>query len=157
MWRGKGQKSVLRFGAKMIQVRLGLIGFLFISSVAAVDGAPPWLVGLSARDITPNEPVRMAGYGSKEREQPFESVASRLHAKAMAIRDDQGNTGLLITTDVIGLTSAVAAPLYERLTRETELSREQILINSEVESVVVDQVRGLAMKAERPRMPDAKH
>ena len=119
----------------MIHPRLALIVLVTVSFAACLppmllSAEPSWQIGLASRDITPGEPVRMAGYGSKERQQPFQSVASRLHAKAMAIQDPSGNRALLITTDVIGLTAAVAAPLYERLTKETGLPRQQILINS---------------------------
>ena len=96
----------------------------------ANEERPGWSVGLAACDITPAQPVRMAGYGSKEREQPFAGVASRLSAKAMAIRDSAGQRGLMITTDLIGLTQAVAAPLYQRLRDECDLERDQILVNS---------------------------
>ncbi len=98
--------------------------------VRADDDETSWQIGLASANVTPDEPVRMAGYGSKEREQLSQGVASDLFAKAMAIEDRDGNRALLITTDVIGLTAAVSEPLYPRIIEKTGLKREQILINS---------------------------
>lgn len=105
------------------------VGYEF-QIVHAADEQPPWKVGLASAKVTPDEPVRMAGYGSKEREQLSQGVASDLFAKAIAIEDEVGNKALLITTDVIGLTAAVSEPLYPRIMETTGLKREQILINS---------------------------
>ena len=80
--------------------------------------------------ITPDEPVRMAGYGSTERERPFDGIAADLYAKSLLIEDANGHRALLITTDLIGLTADVAEPVYRRIVKETGLKREQILINS---------------------------
>lgn len=113
--------------------RLGLFLLLAASGsglVAGEDEAYTWKIGLASAKITPNEPVRMAGYGNKEREQLSQGVASDLYAKAIAIEDQDGKRALLITTDVIGLTAHVSEPLYPRIAEETGLRREQILINS---------------------------
>lgn len=72
----------------------------------------------------------MAGYGSKEREQPFEGITTRLYAKALLIEDQHRHTGLLITTDLNGLKDAVTEPSYERISKTTGLSREEIVINA---------------------------
>ncbi len=101
-----------------------------VSMVSADDQQYEWKVGLATVKITPAEPVRMAGYGSKEREQPFDSVAADLFAKAMVFEDAKGHQSLLITTDLIGLTDAVLEPIYRRITEKTGLGRDQILINS---------------------------
>ena len=103
---------------------------LFCAPMAVADDEAEWKVGLTSAKITPEEPVRMTGYGSKELEQPSEGVAADLYAKAMAVEDASGHRSLLITTDLIGLTSDVAEPIYERITMATGLRRDQILINS---------------------------
>jgi len=96
---------------------------LFLTSDAsllpAADDQPEWKIGLVGAIVTPNEPVRMAGYGSQERKQLSQGIASELRARAMAIEDRDGNKALLITTDVIGLTAHVSEPLYKRITART--------------------------------------
>ena len=87
-------------------------------------------IGWASRKITPEFPVRMAGYGSKEREQPFHGIASDLYAKALVIQDEREQKSLLITLDVIGLSKSVSEPIYKRITEATGIKRKSILINS---------------------------
>ena len=87
-----------------------------------------WLVGLSAADITPERPVYLAGYASRNR--PHEGVEAPIHAKVLALVDQRGHRCVILTTDLIGLTAAVAEPVCERLAAKTGLARADILLNS---------------------------
>lgn len=89
---------------------------------------PDWKVGLAQVKITPEQPLFLAGYASRNR--PFEKVATDLYAKALALEDRNGRVAVLVTTDLIGLSAAVAEPVCERLTSKAGLKREQILLNS---------------------------
>ena len=125
----------MRIGHRSRSLLAGLfIGWVFAGWMFAADSLGddpyPWKVGFASANITPTEPLRMAGYASQSREQPFEGIASELFAKAMAIEDAEGTRALVITTDLIGFTAAVSEPIYQRITQTTGLSREQILINS---------------------------
>ena len=75
-----------------------------------------WKAGLSRRAITPEEPMRMAGYVGRDK--PFESVLHDLWAKAVALEDENGSRVVLVCVDLIGLTSAfcdkIAALVSER-------------------------------------------
>src|SRR5215831_12014734 len=51
----------------------------------ALEAESGWRVGLAVAKITPEQPIRMAGYS--DRTQPSQSVSSDLHAKAMALED----------------------------------------------------------------------
>src|SRR5713101_8031665 len=74
---------------------------------------PEWKVGLAEVKITPDRPVPLAGYAS--RNHPFEKVTTDLFAKALALEDRDGHVGVIVTTDLIGLTAAIAEPVCERL------------------------------------------
>ena len=89
---------------------------------------PQWKVGLASLKISPDEPVRMAGYSG--RTQPSQGIALDLFAKAMAIEDDKGNRAVLVTSDLIGFRAEFAEPACRRISQETGLRREQILLNS---------------------------
>jgi hypothetical protein len=87
-----------------------------------------WKIGLAEAKITPERPVSLAGYAS--RNHPFEKVTTDLYAKAMSFEDRDGHVGVIVTTDLIGLTAAIAEPICERLASKTGLKREQILFSS---------------------------
>ena len=87
-----------------------------------------WKIGLARVKITPTEPVRMAGYGS--RDHASTGVASELHAKALAIEDRNGQRAVIVTSDVIGFTAAFAEPVCRRIAERTGLDRSRILLNA---------------------------
>ncbi|HMF12393.1 MAG TPA: neutral/alkaline non-lysosomal ceramidase N-terminal domain-containing protein, partial [Gemmataceae bacterium] len=89
---------------------------------------PDWKVGQAHVKITPEHPLFMAGYASRNR--PFEKVTTDLYAKALALEDRNGHVAVLVTTDLIGLSAAVAEPVCERLASKANLKREQILLSS---------------------------
>ena len=87
-----------------------------------------WKVGLANVKITPEKPVPMAGYASRTK--PFEKVEQDIYAKALALEDRQGNRAVLVTTDLIGISRAVAEPVCQRIQDKTKLVRSQILLSS---------------------------
>jgi hypothetical protein len=95
---------------------------------ASRAGEAQWQVGLAQVKITPEQPIFMAGYAS--RNHPFEKVETDLFVKAMALQDQQGQRAVLVTSDLIGFSAAVAEPICARLKEKTKLKREQILLNS---------------------------
>lgn len=104
------------------------ISWLLITTVHAADAEKSWKVGLAEVSITPEQPVFMAGYSSRNK--PFEKVESDLFAKALALEDQNGYRAILITSDLIGFRASIAEPICERICAKTGLSRDQILINS---------------------------
>ena len=70
-------------------------------------------VGVSAIDITPEEPIRLTGYGS--RTTPTADVRQRLWAKALAFSDGGRRPSVLITADLIGVPRHVTEAVARRL------------------------------------------
>jgi hypothetical protein len=89
---------------------------------------PDWKVGLAQIKITPQRPVPMSGYAGRTR--PFEKVAADLFVKALVLEDQKGQRGVLVTSDLLGFSAAVAEPICERIEKKTGLKRAQILLNS---------------------------
>jgi neutral ceramidase len=87
-----------------------------------------WKAGLASVKITPEHPIFLAGYASRNK--PFTKVETDLYAKALALEDSQGQRAILVTTDLVGLPAAVVEPICQRLREKTGLKREQILLNS---------------------------
>ena len=111
-------------------LRLALAIGLFIVPLAGPVQAdePDWKVGLARIKVTPEQPVMMAGYASRNR--PFDKVTADLYAKALALEDREGRLAVLVTADLIGLSAAIADPICARLAERAGLKREQILLTA---------------------------
>ncbi len=88
--------------------------------------APLLPVGVARVDITPPEPIRLCGYS--ERSTPFESVAERLRACALAIGDNDAKPSVLITVELIGAPADIVEPLAERLKTKAGIARENLVV-----------------------------
>ena len=86
-----------------------------------------WKVGCASIDITPREPILLSGYGGRNK--PFVEIGSPLHAKCLAVEDQQGHLAVLVTLDAECMRPHTANPLLERITARTDLRREQVLLN----------------------------
>jgi hypothetical protein len=109
---------------RWVGVVLGLLAAA--PAVRAADA--DWKVGLAAVKVTPERPVFLAGYASRNK--PFARVEADIYAKALALEDGAGHRAVLVTSDLIGFPAAVAEPICERLREKAGLKREQILLNS---------------------------
>lgn len=87
-----------------------------------------WKVGLAQIKITPEQPLFLSGYSSRTK--PFEKVVADLYAKAVALEDGAGHKAVLVTTDLLGLSAAIAEPVCDRLREKHSLQRDQIIFNS---------------------------
>lgn len=80
-------------------------------------GAPkPLNVGLARVVITPETPVRLTGYSS--RDVPFESVHHDLWAKAMAFGDERSGYRILLTVDLLGIPHKITEKVRAALAQE---------------------------------------
>ena len=71
-------------------------------------------VGVARIDITPDHPVWLSGYSS--RNAPAEDVAQRIWAKALALGGDElGETAVLVTAESCGAPASFVDALYQRL------------------------------------------
>ncbi len=86
-----------------------------------------WKAGVGAVDITPADPVWMAGYAS--RDHAAEGTLYPLHLKALALEDGAGTRGLLLTSDLLGFPPETAQHLSELLCREHNLPRSAVILS----------------------------
>lgn len=100
------------------------------TSSLALEPENPWRVGTAKVDITPTEPVRMAGYGSRDR--PSEGVDTPLFVRCLALQshDPKRPPSLLITVDTIGLPGSLTKDLAERIADKHQTPRQQIVFCS---------------------------
>lgn len=87
-----------------------------------------WHVGVARVDITPKDTLWMAGYAS--RGHAAEGTLHKLWAKALALKDQQGNRAVLITTDLLGFPQNIADNILNRCKERYQLKRSQIILSS---------------------------
>jgi len=104
-----------------------LFALAILSTILSpVYGEDGWKAGASSVSITPAEFLWMAGYGG--RTAPAERKRTELFAKALALEDAQGNLGVILTLDLVGIDREFANRVTTKLKEAYGLSREQIAI-----------------------------
>lgn len=88
----------------------------------------PWRVGSSTRVITPEKSMWMAGYGA--REEPSEGAAMDLHAKAVAIEGDDGETVVLVGAEILGYTPDLRAAVVDACESDYDVDGENVVLNA---------------------------
>lgn len=85
-------------------------------------------VGVARADITPEWPIRLAGYGNRDVES--EGVLQRLEAKALAFGSDEQEPSLFITVDLIGIPGHITAKIRDRMAERAGVNPSQLIISS---------------------------
>jgi len=106
---------------------LWILGLLLCWSTLGL--AIEWRVGSARTDLTPTEPLWMAGYAA--RKHPAEGTAHPLRAKALVIEDRQARRVVIVTMDLIGdnFTRELCEAIARRAHQLTGIERERIVFN----------------------------
>lgn len=102
-----------------------LVALLSLPGIAPASGQG-WHAGVARVVITPRQPTWMAGYGS--RDHPSEGALHDLWAKALALRDPEGGTALLITLDLCGIDRGLSGSIRDRIGTAHGLDRSRIVL-----------------------------
>ncbi len=102
-----------------------IINSLYAGQLYACD---LWKAGVSKMVITPEEPIWMAGYASRDR--PSEGVMHDLWAKALVLEDCAGKKVLLITTDLLGFPGKMSDNIRDRIAAKYGFERAEIILSS---------------------------
>ena len=100
----------------------------FAEALSAADEMADWKIGLARAKITPDQPVFMAGYASRNK--PYESIHDELEAKVLVLADSGDAKAVLVTTDLIGFSADIANPMRQRIAEATGIPPSAVLINS---------------------------
>lgn len=94
------------------------------------ESSDGWHVGIAKVDITPREPVRMAGYGNRDRSS--EAVDLPLAVRCMTLRPggESADPYLLISIDTIGLPASLSRQINARIETDHGIGRERIVLCS---------------------------
>ncbi len=83
---------------------------------------------MASVDITPQEPIWLAGYGNRTK--PSEGVLQPIHAKALVLEDQTGSKTVLITSDLLGFVKEVSDPIAARVLKKYGIPRERLALNA---------------------------
>ncbi len=98
-----------------------------LSSRVSAETSTPWKAAAGAVSITPDEPVWMAGYASRDK--PSEGKVHDLFAKVLVVEDSDGHRLAIVTTDLIGITPELRFGV-EVIADKFGLSPESLLMNA---------------------------
>jgi len=87
-----------------------------------------WKAGLAKVVITPEKPVWMAGYASRNK--PSEGKVQDLYAKALALEDEKGKRLVLVTSDLLGFPRGLTETVAVQVQRQLGLPRSQLILTS---------------------------
>jgi neutral ceramidase len=107
--------------------RLTLVLILFGSALAA-PSASTWRAGIAAANITPSEPLWLAGYAS--RTNPAEGKAMDLWIKILALEDAGGHRAIFLTSDTLGVPQSIYQHTCATLKKKFNLETDQILLSA---------------------------
>ena len=106
-------------------LRLGVTVFLGLLAASVVPAAEPtWKAGTARIKITPEEPLWMAGFAS--RDHPAEGKLHDLWIKILVLEAADGHRGLIVTSDVCGISKATYETLCRELEKRCGLARSEI-------------------------------
>jgi hypothetical protein len=95
--------------------------------VFAVDGAEPaWKAGVARVNITPREPIWLAGYAARTR--PSEGVFLDIWAKALALEDAAGSKSVLVSAEVLGFSREMSDYVAQRVRERYGVPRERLIL-----------------------------
>ena len=107
---------------------LAIVLLLFcVASVAGADEAG-WKAGTAKAIITPEKPLWMAGYGG--RKHPAEGKLHDLWIRVLALQDKEGHTGIILSSDTLGMPQSIYNATCKSLKEKFDLERSQIMLHS---------------------------
>jgi neutral ceramidase len=112
-------------GFKLLGIGLILYFAGCLNMVAAHDGEL-W-AGVEKVLITPQTPIPMSGYGS--REGPFKGVHDDIFARVVVVSDGDAKAAI-ISVEVIGISNTFWEECTAHITKETGIPKEYILLSA---------------------------
>lgn len=117
----------IRIMKRTVMVSLMVLSAFFSQANTPNLVSEGWMVGVAKADITPQNPMWLAGYAS--RTQASEGAMHSLWAKCLFFQDAKGNSSALITLDVVGISGEFGLEVRRQISRKTSIPLSNILIN----------------------------
>jgi neutral ceramidase len=97
------------------------------SFTESIHAAEAWRAGAAKTIITPEKPMWMAGYASRDHVAEGKSID--LMGKALVLDDAAGKRAALITLDLVGIDRPLSQSICSQLEQKYGLSHDQVAIN----------------------------
>lgn len=98
------------------------------NSESGSDSAASFSIGYGQVDISPSGSVPLTGFGDTD-ERSSTHVSERLYATAIAMRDAEGDTVVVVAYDLINAKENWSTPLREELAKQTGLPMSNIMLH----------------------------
>ena len=106
---------------------LALVAGVVLILLESVSAKALHCYGYHRADITPKESVPLAGYNGTRMSQQVEHP---IWLKALALRDDSGETSVLVTADLVGLSDKMIAVIAKNAAEKHGVPRERLILNT---------------------------
>lgn len=90
--------------------------------------APAWNAGLAKIDITPSEPIWLAGWAFRTK--TSQGVSQRIWVKALALQSGSDKPCVWVTADLLGFSRSMTATIAQRAQRRFGLDRSRFVLNA---------------------------
>ncbi len=117
--------TLMTFSRPAILLIAALIGLVGPSQCSAKE---TWRAGVATVMITPDEPMWMSGYAS--RDHAAEGTLHDLWAKALVLEDPSGQRAALVTLDLVGIDRDTSQHICEQLRSQYGLERRQVALST---------------------------
>lgn len=104
----------------------GLLVLAMLQCASAADGG--WKAGVAKVVITPDKPMWMSGYSSRDK--PAEGKIHDLWAKALVLEDANGRRCVLVTMDLVGIPRDVSVAVCGAIKKKHDLPREAVMLST---------------------------
>jgi len=135
-----------------ITLALTLLLTLCLAAVATAARASTPEIGVAVRDVTPQLPIRLAGYESRSR--AADKVDEPLQTQALALRNPSGERFVFVALDNCEVSHAFMEPILRQIVQQFQLARGAVaLISSHTHSapVLADTLPGMPEFAQAER------
>ena len=112
----------------LLAIGLACLTAVHLPPVRAEEPRTEWKAGLASAIITPEEPMWMAGYASRNK--PSEGKVHELRAKALALEDARGTRLVIVAADILGIPRTLRDRLEKECGQRYGLPPEGLLINA---------------------------
>jgi len=99
-----------------------------LAACVSLPAAAAIQAGVATLDITPKESIWLGGYAARTK--PSQGVRQRIFAKALALRDGNGTTAVLVTADILGFTQELVSSVAINVERRFQVPRRLLLFNA---------------------------
>ncbi|MFC7230907.1 neutral/alkaline non-lysosomal ceramidase N-terminal domain-containing protein [Saliphagus sp. GCM10025308] len=96
--------------------------------MSTTDNDHEWRAGTASEVITPEESMRMAGFGA--REEPSEGTLQDLHAKAIALEDENGTRFVAVGVEILAISRPLHATVTDACEDQYDLPASNLLLNA---------------------------